>query len=369
MKKKALAFALIAAMVIGAAVIAGCAAPAPRGQAEVAPQRADIPTVYFTSDLSGEGLLRAFRALGADLGRYNVAVNIHGGEPNSFALSADFMDILRVYVNGTFVETNTAYGSQRDATATHRQVAEALGFSGARTINIMDATGDKQIPVNTGRRLNYNLVGNQFGNFDFYVNFSHFTGHSMSGFGGALKNMSLGLSSADGKRLIHSGGHSRTASIFEPHPLVAFHEAIAEASLSVYHALNGRILHITVLDNLSIFCDCLGAAQPAPDIGDIGILASWDAVAIDQAAKDLIWRRNLSHARPTTFMPGRTVPPHSTDPANVNFPAAAVNAGARLDGEGIALVQMFETTNSQWILDYAQRIGLGSTAYVLVSLD
>jgi len=368
-KKKTLVFAFIAAaIVIGAIAIAGCAAPRPRGQADIAPQRTNIPTVYFTRGTDTDALLRAFRALGVDLSGYNVAVNIHGGELNSFALSADFMDVLRSYVGGTFVETNTAYGGPRDATETHRQVAEALGFTGERAITIMDATGQIEIPVNTGRRLQYNLVGDSFWDFDFYINLSHFTGHITSGFGGALKNMSLGLSSADAKRLIHSGGHTRTVAIFDG-PLAPFHEAIAEAALSVYHALEGRILHITVLDNLSIFCDCAGAAQPAPDISDIGILASWDAVAIDQAAMDLIWRRNLNYARPTTFMPGRTPPPHSTNPNDANFPAVAVAAGARLDGEGISLLQMAEALNSQWILDYAQRIGLGSTAYILVNID
>jgi uncharacterized Fe-S center protein len=190
----------------------------------------------------------------------------------------------------------------------------------------------------------------------------------MSGFGGALKNLSLGLSSLEGKQLIHSGGHSRYVSI-RGHPLVPFHEAIAEASLSVMHALEGRMLHVTTLKNMSTRCDCLGANQPSPDMGAIGIIASWDPVAIDQAAMDLVWRKNLTHYRVTTFPEGRPYPPHSDDPEDANFPAAAVAAGARVGGAGISFLQINEALHSQGILDYAQRIGLGSTAYVLVNID
>ena len=242
--------------------------------------------VYFTSDISPEGMVAIYEALGWEPAG-KVAVKLSTGEPPaSNYLSPELIKDLVELVDGTIVECNTAYGGSRAETAMHYQVAEDHGFTAIADFRILDENGSMSLPVEGGSRLTENLVGAAFGDYDSYLVLSHFKGHAMAGFGGAIKNISIGLGSQEGKCLIHTGGTSSTSPWGGDQ--TAFTESMAEAGKSVSDYLgNGeRIVYISVLNNISIDCDCNG--NPAePDIHDIGILASFDPVAIDQAGIDL----------------------------------------------------------------------------------
>lgn len=243
-------------------------------------------TVYFTSDISSEGLMKVYEQLNwTPTG--NVAVKLSTGEPPaSNYLDPDLIKDLVQSVNGTIVENNTAYGGSRTETAMHMQVAEDHGFTAIADVDILDADGSLEIPVDGGTRIQSNLVGSHFENYDSYVVLSHFKGHAMAGFGGAIKNISIGMASKEGKCLIHTSGESNTSPWGGDQ--TGFTESMAEAGKSVSDYLgNGEnIIYVSVLNNISIDCDCNG--NPAePDIHDIGIVASTDPVAIDQACIDL----------------------------------------------------------------------------------
>ena len=243
-------------------------------------------TVYFTKDISSDGMMAVYKALNwTPTGK--VAVKLSTGEPPaSNYLRPELIKELVQSVSGTIVECNTAYGGSRTETAMHMQVAEDHGFTDIADVDILDADGSMQIPVTGGSQLETNYVGSHFENYDSYLVLSHFKGHAMAGFGGAIKNISIGLGSKEGKCLIHTGGKSHTSPWGGDQ--TAFTESMAEAGKAVSDYLgNGdRIVYISVLNNISIDCDCDG--NPAePDIHDIGILASDDPVAIDQAAIDL----------------------------------------------------------------------------------
>ncbi|WP_334293514.1 DUF362 domain-containing protein [Lachnoclostridium edouardi] len=226
----------------------------------------------------------------------NVAVKLSTGEPPaSNYLDPDLIKDLVQAVNGTIVECNTAYGGSRTETAMHRQVAEDHGFTEIAELDILDEEGSMTLPVEGGSRLQENLVGSHFKNYDSYLVLSHFKGHAMAGFGGAIKNISIGLGSKEGKCLIHTSGESHTSMMGGEQK--GFTESMAEAGKSVSDYLeNGkRIVYVNVLNNISIDCDCDG--NPAePDIHDIGIVASTDPVAIDQACIDLAFAAEGSEA-------------------------------------------------------------------------
>lgn len=285
------------------------------------------PVVYFTSDISAEGMLAVFEALGwTPTG--NVAVKLSTGEPPaSNYLDPQLIKDVVEAVNGTIVECNTAYGGSRSETAMHYQVAEDHGFTEIADFQILDENGSMTLPVNGGSVLKENYVGAAFADYDSYVVLSHFKGHAMAGFGGAIKNISIGLGSSEGKAWIHSGG---TGGSMWGGEQDAFLEAMAEAGKSVSDYLgNGeRIIYINVLNNISIDCDCDG--NPAePDIHDIGILASTDPVAIDQASIDLCFAAEGSES----------------------------------------LQQRVERQNGLHTLEHAEEIGLGSRTYDLVNID
>lgn len=247
---------------------------------------AEASVVYFTSDITPEGLMKVYEQLNwTPEGK--VAVKLSTGEPPaSNYLKPELIKDLVQSVNGTIVECNTAYGGSRTETAMHRQVAEDHGFTAIAEVDIMDADGSMSIPVEGGVRLTENLVGSHFADYDSYLVLSHFKGHAMAGFGGAIKNISIGLGSREGKSLIHTSGESNTSPWGGDQ--IGFTESMAEAGKSVSDYLgNGeRIVYVNVLNNISIDCDCDG--NPAePDIHDIGIVASTDPVAIDQACIDL----------------------------------------------------------------------------------
>jgi uncharacterized Fe-S center protein len=229
-------------------------------------------------------------------------------------------------VNGTIVENNTAYGGRRASTAMHRQVAIDHGFTAIAAVDILDEEGDTSLPVTNGKNLTENYVGSHYLNYDFFVILTHFKGHAMGGFGGSIKNMSIGIASASGKSWIHSAGKSRTNPWGGPQD--PFLESMAEAAKSVADDRGENILYINVMNRLSVDCDCNG--NPAePDMHDIGILASLDPVALDKACVDLVY--------------------------------------AAPDGE--SLIERIESRNGILTLTHAAQIGLGSLEYELVSID
>lgn len=286
----------------------------------------EAPTVYFTTEITPERLQAVYDALQwSPTG--NLAVKITTGEPpNSNYLRQDLIGELVKSLDGTYVECNTAYGGSRASTAMHYQVAKDHGFE---PIDIMDENGSIELTVNNGDVLSgVNYVGASFFDYDSMLVLSHFKGHGMAGFGGAIKNISIGLGSSMGKVWIHSGGENTSGSIRGDTD--KFQMAMAEAGLSVSDALGGgeNIVYINVMNRLSVDCDCNG--NPAePDMHDIGILASRDPVALDQACLDLIWQADN----------------------NTSF------------------IQRVESRNGFLALEHGETIGLGSRQYGLVSID
>lgn len=282
--------------------------------------------VFMTKDISSEGLMKVYEALNKKpTGK--VAVKISTGEPGGHNfLSPDLIKKLVTDVNGTIVECNTAYGGSRSTTAMHMQVAKDHGFTAIAPVDIQDAEGSISLPVKNGKHLTENLVGSHFKNYASYIVISHFKGHAMGGFGGAIKNISIGIASAEGKALIHSAGKSRTnpwGGAQDP-----FLESMAEAAKTVSDELGGNMLYINVMNRLSVDCDC--SSNPAePDMHDIGILASFDPVALDKACVDLVY------AAP----------------------------------DGKSLIERIESRNGTLTLKYAEEIGLGSQQYSLVNVD
>lgn len=253
-----------------------------------------VPTVYFLSDITPEAMVEIYQALQwSPTG--NVAVKLSTGEPPaSNYLRPELIANLVQLVDGTIVECNTAYGVSRASTAMHYQVAEDHGFTAIADVQIQDEDGSMTLPVEGGTVLTENYVGAAFADYDSYLVLSHFKGHAMAGFGGAIKNISIGLSSSEGKSWIHSGG---TATSGFGGNQDAFLEAMGDAGKSVsdYLGKGEQIVYINVMNRLSIDCDCSGNPTE-PDIHDIGILASDDPVALDQACIDLVWQSEGSES-------------------------------------------------------------------------
>lgn len=284
------------------------------------------PVVYMTQEITPEGLMAVYQALQWEpQGR--VAVKLSTGEPpTSNYLRPELIAGLVQSLDGTIVECNTAYGGSRAETAMHYQVAEDHGFTAIADFQILDEEGSMTLPVQGGTRLSENYVGAAFDDYDSYLVLSHFKGHSMAGYGGAIKNISIGLGSSEGKAWVHSAGSSLTNPWGGDQD--AFLESMAEAGKSVSDYLGDQIVYINVMNRLSVDCDC--DSNPAePDMHDIGILASTDPVALDQACIDLVY-------------------------------------GAE---DGQSLVNRIESRNGLHTLEHAQQIGLGSRSYELVSID
>ena len=284
------------------------------------------PQVYFTAHISPESLVAIYHALEAEpAGR--IAVKLTTGEPpNSNYLRPELVKNLVQSLNGTIVECNTAYGGMRASNAFHLQVAKDHGFTAIADFDLMDSEGEISIPVVGGEVLQENFVGSHFTGYDYFVVLSHFKGHQMSGYGGAIKNISIGIASRSGKVWIHSGGTRKTGGISGSQD--NFLKSMAEAGKSVSDKLNGNILYINVMNRLSIDCDCNG--YPAePDIHDIGILASFDPVALDQACIDLIWKAEGNER----------------------------------------MIKRIESLNGLLTLEHAEKIGLGSRNYSITNID
>lgn len=287
---------------------------------------ADTSVVYMTTDISSEGLMAIYQKLGFDA-TGKVAVKLSTGEPpNSNYLRPEFIKDLVQSLNGTIVECNTAYGGSRASTAMHLQVAKDHGFTDIAEVDIMDAEGEIALPVVGGTNLTENFVGSHFSNYDSFVVLSHFKGHQMAGYGGAIKNISIGIGSQGGKSWIHTAGKSKSSPWGgEQDP---FLESMAEAGKAVSDSLEWKIVYINVMNRISIDCDCNG--NPAePDMHDVGILASFDPVALDKACIDIV----------------------AADP------------------DGKSLMDRINSRNGTHTLEHAEQIGLGSQTYELVSID
>ena len=290
--------------------------------------------VYFTKEITPENLIKIYEALGVKL-TGNIGIKVSTGEKGSKGyLKADLIGPLVKKLNGTIIECNTAYPGKRNTAEEHLKVAEEHGFTKIAKVDIMDANGELKIPVKKGKHLQYDLVGENLKNYDSIVNLAHGKGHAMGGFGANLKNQSIGIASRNGKAYIHSCGQTE-------HPEECwrvkyeqkdFIESMAEAALSVADYLkdnNKQIVYITIMNYLSVDCDC-DAHQSSPVMKDIGIIASLDPVANDQAFIDMIWNsEDLGHTK---------------------------------------MMERVDRQVGRHITEYAESIGLGSTNYELIEI-
>lgn len=249
--------------------------------------------VYFTRKITPENVVKMYEALGVNL-QGKVAVKVHSGEEgNQNYLHPEFMKPMIEHVNGTVVECNTAYEGERDTTEKHQKLMEKHGWSKYFDVDIMDAEGnDKVLEIPNGKVIKKNYVGKNIDNYDSMLVLSHFKGHPMGGYGGALKQLSIGVASGHGKSYIHCVGKEDGTfeDMFKVEQL-KFLEAMADAASSITKMFGKNIAYINVMCNMSVDCDCCAVAED-PCIKDIGILASLDPVAIDQACIDLVKNSN-----------------------------------------------------------------------------
>ena len=250
--------------------------------------------VYFTKQITPESLINVYETLGKKL-EGKVAVKLHSGEEgNQNFLRPEFVKKLVEHVNGTVVECNTAYEGARNTTKKHKELIEKHGWNKYFNVDLMDEEGpDKVLEIPNGKILKENFVGKNIEKYDSVLVLSHFKGHPMGGYGGALKQLSIGFASSEGKAWIHSAGESKDQyTIWDNLPEQdKFLEAMADAASSVHNLFKGNIIYINVMKNLSVDCDCCAVAED-PCMNDIGILISQDPVAIDQACIDLIYNSN-----------------------------------------------------------------------------
>ncbi|MBC5627121.1 DUF362 domain-containing protein [Clostridium sp. NSJ-49] len=241
--------------------------------------------VFFTSEITPENMIKMYNALGVK-SEGNVAVKVHSGEVgNQNFIRPEFMKPIIDYVNGTIVECNTAYEGKRNTTEKHKETMELHGWNSVANVDILDESGDMELPINGGKHLKTNYVGKNMDKYDSMVVLSHFKGHPMGGFGGALKNISIGLASSHGKAYIHGVGKPEELWTADHN---SFLESMADASKSIMEYYKDKIVFINVMCNMSVDCDCCAVAED-PKIGDIGILSSTDPVALDQACLDLVY--------------------------------------------------------------------------------
>ncbi len=290
--------------------------------------------VYYTKEITPESLIRIYEKLGVELPG-KVGVKVSTGERGSRGyLKADLIGPLVKKLNGTIIECNTAYPGARNTKEEHMKVAEEHGFTSFAEVDIMDGEKEFKIPVHDGKHLEYDIIGENFKNYDSILNLAHGKGHAMGGFGANLKNQSIGIASRNGKAYIHSCGQTE-----DPNKCWSveyeqsdFIESMAEAAKAVADYLkenNKPIVYITVANAISVDCDC-DANQKEPVMGDIGIFASLDPVANDQAFIDAIW--------------------NSTDEGHTK------------------MIERVDRQVGRHITEYAESIGLGSTDYELIEI-
>ena len=291
--------------------------------------------VYFTKEITPESLVKIYKALGVEA-QGRVAVKISTGEgSNTNYLKPTLIRNLVDEVNGTIVECCTAYPGSRMDKQKHWQTIHEHGFDSIFAVDLMDEFGEIRIPVQDKKHLKYNIVGNHLPNYDFMINLAHFKGHAMGGFGGVMKNASIGVASTNGKANIHSAGITSDPKEMWNHidDQDGFLESMAAAAQAVHNYFSGRVIYINVMNNLSVDCDCDG--HPAkPELKDMSIMASLDPVAVDQACLDKVFN-------------------YKGKPGDDNKP----------------LIERINRQHGTYITDYAEQIDLGSKKYVIVDLD
>ncbi|MDO4576130.1 MAG: DUF362 domain-containing protein [Planctomycetia bacterium] len=282
-----------------------------------------MPVVFFTPEITPMKLVEIYGRLGRTLPG-KVAVKVHSGEPggNHF-VQPEFMKPLVDTLHGTLVECNTAYPGRRDTTEEHLKVLEEHGFTKIAPVDLLDAEGEMKLPIPNGKQIRVNYVGDHLKRYDSMLILSHFKGHMMGGFGGALKNMSIGIASSHGKAYIHGAGDTKRIWDCEQDK---FLEAMADADRSIVDFFPKKMAFINVMKDLSVDCDC-DSNPHAPEMADIGILASLDPVALDQACVDLVYR--------------------SPDKGKAS------------------LIERMESRHAVHILEAAQALGIGSRKYRL----
>ena len=296
--------------------------------------------VYFTKEITPESLVKIYKALGVKPhGR--VAVKIATGEGgNTHYLKPTLIRNLVDEVNGTIVECCTAYGGTRQDINKHWETIHEHGFDSLFAVDIMDEYGQMRIPVQDKTHIKYDIVGDHLANYDFMINLAHFKGHAMGGFGGVMKNASIGVASTAGKCYIHTAGKTDDPKLaWTPDYLAQgetqdlFLESMAAAAQAVHNYFSGQVVYINIMNNMSVDCDCDG--HPAkPELQDMGIMASLDPVAVDQACLDKVFN-------------------YQGKPGDDNKP----------------LIQRINRQHGTYITDYAEKIGLGSKKYKLINLD
>ena len=244
------------------------------------------PVVYFTREITPEKVLELYKKAGKDLPG-KVAVKLHSGEKgNQNFLGPEFWKPVVEYVGGTVVECNTAYDGERNETRKHKKLLEDHGWSRCFDVDLLDAEGpDMELEIPNGKVIKKNYIGKDLADYDSMLVLSHFKGHPMGGYGGALKQLSIGVASSYGKAYIHGAGVPDDIWTADHN---AFLESMADAAGSVIEYMKGNILYVNVMKNMSVDCDCCAVAED-PCIADIGILVSTDPVAIDQACIDLVY--------------------------------------------------------------------------------
>ncbi len=291
-------------------------------------------TVYYIREITPESLVKIYKALGVEAtGR--VAVKISTGEAgNNHYLKPTLIRNLVEEVNGTIVECCTAYGGSRQDVSKHWKTIHEHGFDSIFAVDIMDEYGQMRIPVKDRTHIKYDIVGEHLANYDWMINLAHFKGHAMGGYGGVLKNASIGVASTAGKAYIHTAGYTDDASDAWSHieDQDGFLESMAAAAQAVHNYMGGRVIYINVMNNMSVDCDCDGSPED-PKLKDMGIMASLDPVALDWACVQMVFN-------------------HKGRPGDDNAP----------------LIERINSRHGTHTIDWAEHIGLGSKNYVIVNL-
>ena len=288
--------------------------------------------VYFTKEITSESLVKIYEALGIEL-KGNVGVKLHSGEKgNQNYLRPDFMKELIDKVGGTVIECNTAYDGSRNTTEKHKELMKEHEWDKYYKVDIMDSEGDTTLDIPNGKIIKKDYVGKHINNYDSILVLSHFKGHPMGGFGGALKQLSIGFASSSGKTYIHTAGKTTDMNdLWNNIPSQEkFIESMADAASAVHNKFKGNIAYINVMKNMSVDCDCCAVAED-PCMEDIGILASTDPVAIDKACLDLVY--------------------NSSDKGKDH------------------LIERIESRQGNHIIDAATSIDFGNSDYELINID
>ena len=288
--------------------------------------------VYFTKEITEESLVKIYEKLGIEL-KGNVAVKLHSGEEgNQNYLRPEFVKNIIDRVNGTVVECNTAYDGARNTTEKHKKLITSHGWDKYYKVDIMDSEKDMTLDIPNGLVIKKDYVGSHLDNYDSMLVLSHFKGHPMGGYGGALKQLSIGVASSRGKVYIHTAGKTTDANkLWDNLPEQdKFIEAMADAASVVHNNFKGNIAYINVMKNMSVDCDCCAVAED-PCMKDIGVLASLDPVAIDKACIDLVY--------------------NSTDPGRDH------------------LVERIDSRDGTHILEASNKLNFGTTNYELINID